>query len=146
VTQYERGVKLEREIQHFYEYHDHMVISSRGSHGDADLAVFLDEETRLIQCKLHVGLRDKIAEDMFKAKRVAHNVTKWIAWKSSGRSDHRRNLHNKKLIVVQNLDDRSLTYYIEPLNKEQEKQYQLKKKLRALAIKGKKLVPITIKR
>lgn len=135
MTQYERGVKLERQIQHKYESHDFLVISSRGSHGDADLAVFLDDETMLIQCKLHEGLRDKIAEDRFKARNVGPAVSKWVAWKIKNRTKRSDHIRHKGLIVVQNLIDKSRVFYLEPLTKEEEKEYQEMKKAKIEARK-----------
>lgn len=129
MTQYERGTKLERDLQHRWEYHGYYVMRSAGSHGLADLIHVGKGYVWLIQCKLHDKLRDKEREEELMKIERPYNVIPCTAWyEKRGR---------RKYIVTRQLDS-GQELEIEPLNREEEKKYQEMKKAKIEARKSAK--------
>lgn len=128
MTQYERGTKLERDLQHYWEYrHCHYVMRSAGSHGPADLIYIGPDWVWLVQCKLHDKLRDDQREkELVQIPRPKYCIP-CTAWK--------RKRGKKTFIVMHNLLNGN-ELEIEPLSKEQEKKYQEMKKEKIAARKS----------
>jgi methionine aminopeptidase len=119
LTEYERGVAVERLIQHYFEFYNFYVIASRGSHGLADVNINFENSWWMVQAKLHVGLREPLKEQKLKELPTCEHTKKFVAWKYS--------VKRKPYIRFLNLITGD-TFDIEPLTKEQEKEYQARKK------------------
>jgi Holliday junction resolvase len=127
MTQYERGTKLERDLQHLWEYRGWYVMRSAGSHGLADLAVVQDSQVFLVQCKLHNKLRDKEREKELKHIPKPVNCIPMTAWKEK---------QGRNSIICLHTLNAGQDIEIEPLTKEQEKKYQEMKKAKIEARKS----------
>ena len=127
MTQYERGTKLERDLQHLWEYNGHYVMRSAGSHGPADLIQVGPAWVWMVQCKLHDKLRDEQREKELIETEKPEFCTPVTAWKIKR--------GKRRLIVIKNLK-KGNELEIEPLTKEQEKKYQEMKKAKIEARKS----------
>ena len=130
MTQYERGVGLERQIEHYYKFIGFKgATRTPGSHGLYDNHVPKKRRSMYINAKLHQGLRDKTAEEALVNMERPEDSEVFTAWRSK--------LQGKSVIEMQNLVTRSITVII-PLTREQEKKYQEMKKAKYAAGKSAK--------
>jgi Holliday junction resolvase len=128
LTQYERGTKLERDLQHYWEYNGHYAMRSAGSHGHADVIVIGNAWVWGVQCKLHDKLRDEIREKEFKQIQRPSCFIPCSAWYQK--------IGKRRFIMMKNLLSKDTPMAIEPLNLEQEKKYQEMKKAKIEARKS----------
>lgn len=136
MTNYERGVKLERDIEHLFNFRGDFCKRFAGSHSCADLVLCINDQVWFIQCKLHEKLRDPVGEYELKQLAVADFIGVYTAW--YGKQG------KKKVICFHNLRDDN-DFVMEPLTKEEEKQYQDTRKAYFANKRNNTMVPNTIK-
>jgi hypothetical protein len=129
VTQYERGVRVERIIEHRFDYEQeyYRAFRSAGSHKESDVTISTWHGPYYINVKKHEGLREKQEEQEL--------IIMPRPQKSEVFTGFLRKKGRKTYIVLVNLKN-GIEWILEPLTKEQEKKYQEMKKAKIEARKS----------